>query len=201
MPIIEIHQFPASDAYITNQSAAKPVLDSVKGAEGLISLYYGLQEEDKETGYFVTVWESFQAHKEFVLGPINFGLTNKFAVLHAEGPQAQCRVRFNADTDAAFNAPITEFSFIKTRAGVSAEQRQEVIDNLLSALGTIPGIHAPAAFGETKERPGVFVLTIGWESLENHAQVAQSENAMAIIRKMDSVAETTVAHVKLTRHE
>ncbi|KAK2465361.1 hypothetical protein APHAL10511_002715 [Amanita phalloides] len=202
MPVVEIHRFPASDAFIADQSIAKRLLDNLKGTKGQIERYYGLQIEDGKTGFLVLVWESYEHFVDLKNGSSYLTLIEVFKALHIEGAQSQIHVHFDGDTTPAFKAPTTEFVFAGAKEGVAStiEERKKAFYTITTKLRTVKGFHGAVA-GEIRGESDTFGAVLGWDSVDAHVQAVATEELKSAFEAFMEITSPVVAHVKLTRHD
>ncbi|KAK2465359.1 hypothetical protein APHAL10511_002713 [Amanita phalloides] len=202
MPVVQIHQFPASDAFIANQGIAKRPLDILKGMNGQIERYYGLQVEDNKTGFIVLVGVSYEDFADLRNNPSYPTFIDTFQALHVEGPQSQIRVDFNGDTTSVFKAPVTEFTLAKAKEGVAStiEERKKAIRNIWTMLKSAKGLHGIVP-GEIRGDPDTISAVLGWDSVDAHVQAITPEEITSAIGDFMRIASPETPHAKLTRHE
>ncbi|KAF8887178.1 hypothetical protein BD779DRAFT_533802 [Infundibulicybe gibba] len=165
---LEFLTFPASDAFIKNKGKSfQPIIDELKTREGCLKVYTGVQAEDKKTGYLLIVWGSYELHKKFIDDP-NYGkIVQGLLPGYAGGLETSDmqHIVFPQDPANALSAPISEFAFFVLKEGVKKEALLESL-GVLSAEADKVTAHAPSVYGESREHPNTFVLTIGWDSVE-----------------------------------
>ncbi|PFH54109.1 hypothetical protein AMATHDRAFT_882 [Amanita thiersii Skay4041] len=200
MPVVEFLQFTASEKLISDRTIANPLLDILKGTEGQISTFYGIQVEDEKTGYLVVVWETYEHHKKLTESPSYKDLLDAFKPLYT-GEFTIRHIPCEVDPHTAFTAPTTEFALLRPN-GVGKEACQETIGELFQLMVTCPGIHLPMSWGVSREDSEAYYMIFGWDNVEAHVNAIHEERLQPMVHKMKEIFQViSVGHVKLTKHE
>ncbi|KAF8895321.1 hypothetical protein BD779DRAFT_1668615 [Infundibulicybe gibba] len=196
MPVVEVLTFPASEDFISDRSALlKPVLDRLIQVEGCLSIYHGLQFEDGKTAYLAVVWETYEHHLKLIETKGSDALLGTLKPLLAGAPEFQHAEMENPY--GALSAPVNEFAYITVKEGQSKEDLIATLDTFHQELGKI-GI--PQAFGESREKPGTFVVLVGWKNKEAHGELASQEEMLKIFGALGTLSTVELGHADLVKH-
>ncbi|KAF7346426.1 hypothetical protein MSAN_01870500 [Mycena sanguinolenta] len=200
MPSIQIAHFPVSDTFVSNPDIFKAPLDIIKGAEGHKGSYYGLQIEDKKTGYFVSVWDSYEAHQKVIKDPNYAGIIEALKPA-VSGPFERHHINVSSDPTAALTAPAVEFVVFTLKDG-AADKLTPLMEELGAGADTAAGAHPPCAWGQSVEDKNKFLLVIGWDTVQAHWDAVKEGTALhGIVVKIKEFADLWIGHSHMKKHE
>lgn len=75
-------------------------------------------------------------------------------------------VEFDGDATAALTAPVTEITVAKPKEGHTVADIEAVIAELRKNSHLVKGAYPPLAWGKVQQEPEMYVLAIGWDSVE-----------------------------------
>jgi len=194
MPCLQIASFPVSDAFLSNPGIFKAPLNAIKTADGHISSFYGLQVEDGKTGYFLSVWESYEHHQKFIQEPSYANLieTLKPAV---SGKLERDHINVAGDVDTALSSPAVEFVIFTLKADGSAEALTSLLEELGKGLDVAVGAHPPCAWGQSVEHKSKFLLVVGWDTVAAHWEAVKEGTALhGTIVQIKALADLSIGH-------
>ncbi|KAJ7675738.1 hypothetical protein DFH06DRAFT_946602, partial [Mycena polygramma] len=165
MPTVQIATFPVSDAFVSKPEIFKAPMEVIKTADGHISSFYGLQVEDAKTGYFVSVWDSYEHHQKLVADP------SYASVIEALKPAVTGKLQRNhitvaGDVDAALSSPAVEFVVFTVKPEASGEKLVTLLEELGEGLDVAAGAHPPCFWGQSVEDKNKYLLVVGWDTVE-----------------------------------
>ncbi|KAG5648345.1 hypothetical protein DXG03_004917 [Asterophora parasitica] len=192
MPTVEIVRFPASDAFVKNPLDFKDGLDILNNAAGVISTHYGIQYEDKRSGYLFVTWESYQHHQDFIQHA-SYPKLGAALALVPSGPFDVQHVDFDDDATPTFDAPATEVVFLtpKTKDGVRLEDFHTTLTALREALVKDSTVRT-IALGESREIKGTWVMA--------HVDTVAKGVFPELVKNLFAVADIDLKHVEFTKH-
>ncbi|KAA1472022.1 hypothetical protein DENSPDRAFT_838162 [Dentipellis sp. KUC8613] len=161
--VTEFVTFSTTEAYIKDPVATfAPIGEIMHMFHGFISLYHGVDHDDKSTGYAFAQWGSIEDHVAFTRSP-------EFVEQQAAFKDAQIiptkvthvKVSGQSLVDA-LSARVTEIGMLVLKAGNTEAQAAPHID----ALCAVPTPATAKVWGSTVENPSEIVLLIGWPSYE-----------------------------------
>ncbi|KAF7365131.1 hypothetical protein MVEN_00384400 [Mycena venus] len=199
MPAINIATFPVSDSF-SNPDIFKGPMDLLKAAEGYKGAFYGLQIEDKKTGYFVSVWESYELREKMAKDPSYAGVIEQLKPAVA-GPFTRDHINTTTDGLTALSAPVVEFVTATLKAGASAEKVSSLVEEFIKGLDGSAGSHAPAVWGQSVENKDKFLLIVGWDSLEAHQAVVKANAFSSTVSAIQELADISIGHSNVKKHE
>ncbi|TFY72579.1 hypothetical protein EVG20_g447 [Dentipellis fragilis] len=165
-PVTEIVVFPPTEAYVQDPVGTFAPLSEVFGkAPGFISVYHGVDYEDKSVAYAFVQWEKIEDHVAFTKSPGFPELQAAFKTV-TPGLTKVTHVSAGQGLIDALSAPITEIGTMVLKAGHTQEQVSAQIDALCAAPSPAKG----KTWNWTVEDPKELVLFVGWPSHEIHLQ-------------------------------
>ncbi|KAJ7256877.1 hypothetical protein B0H12DRAFT_1232777 [Mycena haematopus] len=199
MPFIEIVTVPVSDAFIANPESFKESLRGIKTVEGYQSAFHGMQIEDKKTGYFVSVWTTYEHREKLISDPKYAGLVEKLKAAFA-GPPVRHHIHFTGDPTAALSAPVTVLGVATLKAGESPEKMAALGKEFAEALDATAGTHKPAVYGQSIEDKNKFFLITGWDSVEAHKAMVDGGSLKPIASQILAIVDFSAGHAILQNH-
>ncbi|KAJ7342714.1 hypothetical protein DFH08DRAFT_873413 [Mycena albidolilacea] len=199
MPILQITSFPASDAFIATPDIFKAPIDVIKSAEGYKSSFYGLQIEDKKTGYFISVWESYELRQKFLADPRAAGLVEKLKPAVA-GKLERHHIDVSGDPTAAFSSPVVSITVLTLKSDAAPEKLAALLEELEKGARTTAGARA-IMWGQSLEDKNNFLLIGGWDSLEAHQEAIKGGAQLATTSQVRALVDASVGHSALKKHE
>ncbi|KAJ6585069.1 hypothetical protein B0H19DRAFT_409464 [Mycena capillaripes] len=200
MPTLQIATFPVSEAFVSKPEIFKAPMDVIKTAEGHISSFYGLQVEDTKTGYFVSVWESYEHHQKLI------GEPSYASIIEALKPAVSGKLQRNhinvaGDVDTALSSPAVEFVVFTVKPDASAEKLETLLGELAKGLDAAAGAHPPCVWGQGIEDKTKFLL-VGWDTVDAHWEaVKEGTGLYATIGQIKEVAGLTIGHSHVKKHQ
>ncbi|KAJ7695638.1 hypothetical protein B0H17DRAFT_1054959 [Mycena rosella] len=198
MPAIQIASFPASDAFLealaSDPEKIKAPLTGLLAAKGHTGSFFGLQVENGKTVYFVSVWESLEAHQAFTKDP-NYGELIEKIKPAAAGPMERHHIDIKADAGTALASPATEFVVFTLKAGGTADKLVPLLEELGKGLDIAAGAHAPCVWGQCVEDKTKFLLIVGWDTVAAHWEaVKEGTDLHKTVGKILAVTDLSIAH-------
>ncbi|KAJ7147053.1 hypothetical protein C8R43DRAFT_1129841 [Mycena crocata] len=201
MPVVQIATFPVSEAYLSNPEIFRAPLDVIKTADGLVGSFYGLQVEDKKTGYFVSVWESYEHRNKFRGEPSYASLIEALKPA-AAGQLERNHIEISGDALTALSSPATEFVVFTLKGDGTPEKLVPLLEDLGKRLDAAAGAHPPCIWGASVEDKAKFLLVVGWDTVEAHWEaVREGTDLHKIVGQISAVADIAIGHSKITKHQ
>ncbi|KAJ7259521.1 hypothetical protein B0H12DRAFT_1232001 [Mycena haematopus] len=201
MPSIQIATFPVSEAFGSSPDTFKAPMDLIKVADGYKGSFYGLQVEDPKTGYFVSVWESYELHQKLVKDPSYASIIETLRPAVA-GNFERHHINVTSDPITALSAPAVEFVVFTLKAGESDEKLSSLLEELGKGADAATGAHPPCAWGQSVEDKNKYLLIIGWDTVEAHWEAVKEGTSLhAIVGKIKGVADLALGHSHVKKHE
>ncbi|TFK49735.1 hypothetical protein OE88DRAFT_1662367 [Heliocybe sulcata] len=196
--VTELVVFDASEAYQKDNKAAQGLVDVLNKTDGKIATWHGPGVEDPTKGYLWVRWESLDAHKALMDSPTYPDLIASMKPCLA-GEFEMVHVKFNKDPLEALNAPATEVVTVTLKEGKSEVDITAFLEQ--GSKMELPGASA-SAYGPVVEKPGSFIMIVGWSSVEAHQKVREerTEEAAKVLAGVLQIADIKVAHAKLTKY-
>ncbi|KAJ7761592.1 hypothetical protein DFH07DRAFT_918321 [Mycena maculata] len=201
MPTVQIGTFPVSEAFLSKPEIFKAPLDVIKTSDGHISSFYGSQVEDGKTGYFVSVWESYEHHQKLIGEP---SYANLIEALKPAAAGKLDRNHFNVtgDADTALSSPAVEFVVFTLKADSSADKLVPLLEDLAKALNIATGAHPPCMWGQSIENKSKYLLIVGWDTVAAHWEaVKEGTDLHKIVVSITGQADLTIGHSHITKHK
>ncbi|KAF8158089.1 hypothetical protein B0H34DRAFT_707473 [Crassisporium funariophilum] len=199
MPVVEIAWGPASDAYLADRSLLKPALDDVAKADGCISAYSGVVEEDKKTVYLAIVWETYEHHKALMDHADYPKLGEKLQPALAGGLKMN-HIEVTNDASVALGAPSTEVLQATLKEGKTKEAFVKIMQRMGELIAAGKGSFQPVAAAEAREQTGKFLALVGWESTQAHIDLVTTDKFTEPLQEMHSLADLQMVHVNFVKH-
>ncbi|KAI0320535.1 hypothetical protein OF83DRAFT_1081538 [Amylostereum chailletii] len=195
----EVAYWPASDAVLEDPSLVDPALDILR-TKTPYPLFTGIQTEAPNF-WVVIVWETVNAHKEFMASPEYPGLVEALAPTFKTKEVTLVHAHFTADPLGAFGAQATEHAWITAKAGVGADVVVAVIERILSVVREErQAVSSGGAWGRVVEKSEEILLVIGWTSVEAHVGfVSGGGPGEALVNELREIADIRMSHAKLKR--
>jgi len=200
MPVVQIATFPVSDAFVSNPDIFKAPLGLIKSAEGHQSSFYGLKVEDQKTGYYVSVWETYEHREKFAKNPSYASLIEQLKPA-VSGQFVRDHITVTGNPHAALSSPAVEFAAFTLKADGSAEKLSSVFEELAIGLDAAAGAHPPCVWGRSIENPNKFFMIVGWDSVEAHLEIARGGSLHSFVEQIKAVADISIAHSGLKKHQ
>jgi len=110
-------------------------------------------------------------------------------------------VQFDKDPTKPFEAPVTEV-LVGTLKHESTDKKEEMKGCFAHLAGVLDGTAISATWGQAREDEGLFVIVVGWESIETHREAGKSttEETSKVIASLLELATVTVNHTKLVKY-
>jgi len=199
--VVEIANFPASDAYKADPSVFHPALELIAGRKGALKIWHGLQHEDSSTVYLVIAWEKLSDHEALIHDKEGYAKLGAALAPVRSGDLNLFHLSFKPISipEVHFNAPITEFVLQTLKEGKANADLEAIVWNK-----DINTDGAQFIVGKVVEKENQYYLLKGWESVEAHqaARSADPEpNVAKFIEAVRQLVTPTIAHVKLTAYK
>ncbi|KAG6840522.1 hypothetical protein C0991_006195 [Blastosporella zonata] len=198
MPTVEIVRFPGSDAFVDNQLVFKECLSTLIKSEGCISSYYGIQVEDKRTGYLFVIWETYDHHMKLTKHESYPGLIDSLNLARSAPLDVQ-HVDFDEDAAVAFGSGATEVVTFTPHPDVNLKEAQELVKTLTEQLLAQKACHS-VVVGESREKKGTYFMLVGWDSVQSHLGAVSKDPFPETIKKLHALAEIDLKHTELTKY-
>ncbi|KAJ7822210.1 hypothetical protein B0H14DRAFT_3470968 [Mycena olivaceomarginata] len=201
MPAIQRITFPVSDAFLSDHNIFKSATDIVNTSAGYMSSFYGLQIEDKKTGYFVTVWQSSVPFNAFAEGTTYTNFMNTLQQA-ASGDLESHYVDVNTvDPCIPLSAPVTEFVIFTMKEGIQSSDTYDLFERLTRGLDTSEGAHPPSYWGSSRNRAGNHILVyVGWDTVEAHWEaVKEGTELHGVVQDLLKQADVHIGHAQLVK--
>ncbi|KAF8158878.1 hypothetical protein K438DRAFT_2025958 [Mycena galopus ATCC 62051] len=192
---------PVSETFVSNPDLFNAPLGLIKAAEGHKGSFGGVQVEDKKTGYFVSVWESYELHLKLVNDP---SYADIIAALKPAvgGEFVRDHINVAGDPLTALSSPAVEFVVFKLKAGASTEKLSSLLEELAQGLDTAAGAHPPCAWGQSIEEKSKFLLIVGWDTVEAHWEAVKEGTSLhGTVVKIKDVADLSIGHAHVKKHQ
>ncbi|KAH9857623.1 hypothetical protein C2E23DRAFT_284027 [Lenzites betulinus] len=208
-PTIEIVYKPATDAFIANPKDAalmKPAFDILSAQKGQPQKYYGLEHEDKATGYLFIAWDALEDHQRMMNDAETYpklgAAVGAFFDGAKTGKNEMIHVRPTSDPYKAFEAPVTELALFTLQEGKSKAELEQAIGTLsdaMNAAGEADGV-VSSSWGPIAEKDNGFALFIGWTSVDAHWNAVKNNKTLsAPVGQIKAIATIELVHVPLTK--
>ncbi|KAA1472021.1 hypothetical protein DENSPDRAFT_880948 [Dentipellis sp. KUC8613] len=194
-PVTEIVTFPPTEAYAKDPVGTfAPLSDVFAKAPGFISVYHGVDFEDKSAAFAFIQWAKIEDHTAFTNSPGFPELQAAFKAI-TPGVTRVIHVNVGASLLDALTAPFTEFSTMVLKAGHTQDQVTKPID----ALCAVPSPAKGRVWNWTVEDPKELVLFVGWPSHEIHLQTRDNgpPEVLQVIGELVQRLDIKVANVQL----
>jgi len=199
MPIFEIAELVASEAFLADPNIITPALDFLVKVDGCLGLYHGIAEEDKKPIYLVIVWETFEHHKALIDHPEYPGIIGLGPSVVPGGIKVK-HVNFIQDPFPALSAPTTEIVDITLKEGKTKEDFYEAMTVLASKLA-VDAPYPQVAWGDSHEEPGKrYGLVLGWNSSKEHFDHVAQPSYVTLIQNVTNTVEGKMFHVAFNKH-
>ncbi|GJE88290.1 hypothetical protein PsYK624_043730 [Phanerochaete sordida] len=204
-PVVGIVKVSATEAYRANPSIINEALAILASVPGTLGQWHGLGIQDPESLYFVNVWESAARREAFAQDTDTYARLAKAigAAFDSAAPAWRYHVPFVVEPSKALSSPATEFAVWRVKDGVDVEQFKPLVQRLHGLAAERLGADVAAgSWGATLEDPRVFVVCIGWSSIEAYKTAAATQKEiMGHIGEMMQIADLVEAkHAGLTRY-
>jgi len=200
MPTVQIAVFPVSDSFSSDPDSFKAPLEAIKTADGHIGSYYGVQVEDPKTGYFVSVWESYEHHQKLIGEPSYQSLVEGLKAAVAGKPDRN-HITVSGDALVALSAPAVEFVVFTLKAGGSADTFKGLMQELAKGLDTSAGEHPPCFWGQSVEDKSKYLLVVGWDTVAAHWEAVKEGTALnKVVGQIKEHADLTIGHAHIKKH-
>ncbi|KAJ7848873.1 hypothetical protein B0H14DRAFT_2767090 [Mycena olivaceomarginata] len=200
MPLIQLATFSASEEFASSTDIFKEPVNLITGAEDYKGSFYGLQVEDKKTGYFISVWESSEHRQKLVKDASYAGITEKLKPAVA-GQFETVHANVSCDPNPALSAPVVAVGILTLKAGGSADKLRSLLEELGERADTVAGARPPCIRGQSIEDKSKFLVAIGWDSLEIHMQLIKGGSNSALFDQIRAEADFSMGHSHLKKHE
>ncbi|KAF8956994.1 hypothetical protein BDZ97DRAFT_1763276 [Flammula alnicola] len=195
MPLVEIVHFSASEALIARPTLGDSFVDYLKKVDGCLGVSRGFQLEDKSRVFLFITWKTNE-HYEKMRQRAEY--PSFMASLKPLGSDIFIQhIDFDVDIANAFSAPITEITTIKAKEGHTQEEVNAVVSEIRANQHLVKGGHPPIAWGQVKQTPELYILIIGWDSVEAHFASHKEPPIETITMKLIGVCEPETKHVAL----
>jgi len=197
IPVTELVFFTSSEAFRSDPASIINNVGGILGkSEGMISAYHGPEIEDPSQAYLVVLWETLEHHKALISSPSYPALMEGLKPAIG-GPFEMLHAKFNKDPTKAFTAPVTEIAVLTATPGKPREEIGKLLDVISSQE---PNSKVTlSTWGPVVEKEDVFILVVGWESLEAHKAVVASapDDFKKVLAGLRDLATLKVTHAKL----
>ncbi|KAJ7366959.1 hypothetical protein DFH08DRAFT_836081 [Mycena albidolilacea] len=157
--------------------------------------------EDKKTGYFVSVWESYELHQKLIKDPSYAGIVEKLKPA-VSGKFERDHITVSKDPNAALSSPAVEFVAFTLKDGASAEKFSALMEELGKGLDLAAGAHPPSVWGQSIEEKNKYLLVVGWDTVESHWEaVKEGTGLYTTVGQIKEVADLTIGHSHVKKHE
>ncbi|KAA1472542.1 hypothetical protein DENSPDRAFT_778197 [Dentipellis sp. KUC8613] len=176
------------------------------------SVFTGLQVE-KPNGYLLLTrslaWDDYEAHQRVVADKKNFAANGRKLVPAMAAPRAGVSLFHGVFADTAIlervlSAPVVEIVEVspkdKSEAGQAKlrellARMEKVTNSSGKESAAVAGIGGPV-----HEREGDWVVLIGWQSVEAHAQDVRNGPMGDFVKELGTTCKVKFGHAKLRRH-
>ncbi|KAJ7288249.1 hypothetical protein C8J57DRAFT_1279563 [Mycena rebaudengoi] len=194
MPTVQIATFLASDEFVANPEIFRAPVDVIKTTDGHIGSYYGFQVEESKTGYFVTVWESYEHHQRLIADP-SYGTLLQALKPASAGQFIKNHIEAKVDPTAALSSPAVEFVTFTLKDPGSAEKLVSLLEDLAKGLDIAVGEHPPCFWGQSKEDHQKYLLVVGWDTVAAHWEAVKEGSALRpIVVAISEIANLEIGH-------
>ncbi|KAJ3801519.1 hypothetical protein GGU11DRAFT_214618 [Lentinula aff. detonsa] len=170
--------------------------------------FHGLQvaEEGPKNIYFISIWESSLLHRKFKeISMVNreTDIAKQFEPLNEAVSVAGDQFfhhEFNVLKGTAIpglESKTTEFVIITPKEGASYDKVREAglkVRDVLDSNGH------PAAFAESVQGDGMFLMIVGWLSSTHHLNTVKEEPYISLAKEFREVGNTSFSHANLTKN-
>ncbi|KAJ6453090.1 hypothetical protein C8R45DRAFT_945286 [Mycena sanguinolenta] len=196
MPAIEISTFPLSDS--ATPELFKEPLEAIKGVEGHVASYYGLQTENNKIAYFVSVWSTYEQRSNLTSDPKYAGLLEKLKSA-VTGPPTRHHFDFSGDYAAALSAPSVAIGVATLKDSADAAKLTTLEEDLVKAFDAASGARKPTVYGQSVEDKSKFFIISGWDSLEAHQAVIAGGSLTPLVAPILAIADFSQGHAALQK--
>ncbi|KAJ3987939.1 hypothetical protein F5890DRAFT_1471899 [Lentinula detonsa] len=207
-PVIHYATFPVSHVGIERFPSLKKAFGQLNKAEGHIESFHGLQvaEEGPNNTYFISIWESSSLHRKFKeISMVNreTDIAKQFEPLNEAVSVAGDQFfhhEFNVVKGTAIpglESKNTEFVIITPKGGASFDKVREAglkVRDILDSNGH------PAAFAESVQGDGMFLMIVGWLSPAHHLNTVKEEPYVSVAKELREVGTFDISHANLTKN-
>ncbi|KAI0051195.1 hypothetical protein FA95DRAFT_1602872 [Auriscalpium vulgare] len=199
--VYEIAYAPASEACQRDSKAIEPALRIVrrKAAAGY-GIFFGTADEEEPMVIVILAWPSLKTHYSFA-HDAEYPAFLELLDPALGGPIIVNHVHFVQDPRGALAAPETKIVWLKQKEGVAKKALVKALDKIGSFLDAHAGRkcgegkkHGGSVYGSTVEDPEMFIMIMGWESVEEAVEGEALEEMMA---EMEKWATWRVVHFAL----
>ncbi|KAI0295671.1 hypothetical protein B0F90DRAFT_1820351 [Multifurca ochricompacta] len=175
----EIAFWSTSEEYYKDPSTAAAAFNYVVGRKGVSTLFHGTQAEETKLGLFVA-WDSHQDYQKFVVNDYveHAKLRELLAPTRSGTPVEKVHGTFTTDPYPAFQAPVTEFAFVKVTSDADVEKVEASLNNVVALAGDPTSPLLAAATGSLIDQPTTLLLAVGWSSIEAHKEAIKGGGAL-----------------------
>ncbi|KAJ3747166.1 hypothetical protein DFH05DRAFT_779350 [Lentinula detonsa] len=170
--------------------------------------FHGLQvaEEGPNNTYFISIWESSSLHRKFKeISMVNreTDIAKQFEPLNEAVSVAGDQFfhhEFNVVKGTAIpglESKNTEFVIITPKGGASFDKVREAglkVRDILDSNGH------PAAFAESVQGDGMFLMIVGWLSPAHHLNTVKEEPYVSVAKELREVGTFDISHANLTKN-
>jgi len=176
-------------------------MEAIQNADGHISSFYGVQVEDPKTGYFISVWESYEHHQKLIGEPSYASLIEglKPAV---SGKLERNHITVAGDVNSALSSPAVELVVLTLKAEGSADKFESLMGDLAKGLDTSAGEHPPCVWGQSVEDKNKYLLVVGWDTVEAHWEAVKAGTPLQkVVGAIQEHADLVLGHAHIKKHQ
>lgn len=160
----EFLRWPATEKYKKDHNQLKPIVDLLSTVPGYVGNgYTGLENEDGNTGYFITNWTSYPVHQQLYGSKYEDELKKLLPAI-TTGELTVYHVYLNRSHAAAASKPVTEFVEFTLKQGVDQKAALAAMKKLWVWLDTNHPIDG--TYGPFVEDVNHYLFIIGWNTVD-----------------------------------
>jgi len=202
---VEIIFFESSNFYQADPAGALAGVAEALKTEGsqISNVYHAPQVEDSTKAYFIIQWKSSEHFKTTKGAELNNELLDAVGPslspgTEIESPTKIFQIKFDKDPSKALEAPVTEIAI----ATLNVPEKRDTLAGYVAKYDeyTAEG-KVSSAWGQAFNNQNVFVLIVGWESVEAHrtARSNGTEELKAMSAELHKIASVKGPHARLIK--
>jgi len=193
MPITEFVTFKASEAYIADSAVIQPAVKLLAEHEGVLSVFTGFEVEDPTVGYLFVVWEKLEHHEKLMQDSSYPTILSTLAAAQSGPPLSMLHFDMTDDPTKGLTAPVTDLTYMTLKEGKTKAD----VEPFFATFAWIADLGRGFHHGQCVEKPELFVVLMGWASIEAHMEAGKAPEFAALVGDALAVMDIHVKHAKI----